>query len=119
VHVVPFVIADVASSGPLYARWFQSAGTQGKEPPARMKELMDKWRKAFGVPEKERIQLGKEVWKIAAEEVYIIGVIGMGPASMGVRVAKTNLGNIPSRQYNSPDGKTPTISRPVTFFWKK
>jgi peptide/nickel transport system substrate-binding protein len=118
-HVFPFEITSVASSGPLYARWFQSAGTQGKEPPARLRELMDKWRRAFGVPEKERIELGKEVWKIAAEEVYIIGVIGMGPASMGVRVAKTNLGNIPSRQYNSPDGKTPTISRPVTFYWKK
>ena len=39
-------------------------------------------------------------------------------ASMGVRVVKTNMGNIPSRQYNSPDGKTPTISRPVTFYWK-
>jgi peptide/nickel transport system substrate-binding protein len=118
-HVFPFEIAAVASSGPLYARWFQSAGTQGKEPPARMKELMEKFKRAYGVPEKERIELGKEVWKIAAEEVFIIGVIGMGPASMGVRVVKTNMGNIPSRQYNSPDGKTPTISRPVTFFYKK
>jgi peptide/nickel transport system substrate-binding protein len=118
-HVFPFEIAAVASSGPLYARWFQSAGTQGKEPPARMKELMEKFKRAYGVPEKERIELGKEVWKIAADEVFIIGVIGMGPASMGVRVVKTNMGNIPSRQYNSPDGKTPTISRPVTFFWKK
>ena len=118
-HVFPFEIAAVASSGPLYAKWFQSAGTQGKEPPARMKELMEKFKRAYGVPEKERIELGKEVWKIAAEEVYIIGVIGMGPASMGVRVVKTGMGNIPSRQYNSPDGKTPTISRPVTFFWKK
>jgi hypothetical protein len=84
-----------------------------------MRERMEKWKKAFAVPEKERTALGKEVWKIAAEEVYIIGVIGMGPASMGVRVAKTTMGNVPSRQYNSPDGKTPTISRPVTFFWKK
>jgi peptide/nickel transport system substrate-binding protein len=118
-HVFPFEIAAVASSGPLYARWFQSAGAQGKEPPARMKELMEKFKRAYGVPEKERIELGKEVWKIAADEVYIIGVIGMGPASMGVRVVKTNMGNIPARQYNSPDGKTPTISRPVTFFYKK
>jgi len=117
-HVFPFDIAAVATSGPLYGRWFQSGGTQGKEPPPRMRELMEKWKKAFGVPEKERIQLGKEVWKIAAEEVYIIGVIGMGPASMGVRVVKTNMGNIPSRQYNSPDGKTPGISRPITFYWK-
>src|SRR6266849_2570525 len=119
-HVFPFdTIAVVATSGPLYAKWFQSAGAQGKEPPARMKELMAKFKRAYGVPEKERIELGKDVWKITAEEVYIIGVIGMGPASMGVRVVKTNMGNIPSRQYNSPDGKTPTISRPVTFFYKK
>jgi len=117
-HVFPFTIADVATSGPLYAKWFQSGGTQGKEPTGRMKELMEKYKKAFGVPEKERIELGKEVWKIAADEVFIIGVIGMGPASMGVRVVKTNMGNVPSRQYNSPDGKTPTISRPVTFYWK-
>ncbi len=117
-HVFPFELAAVASSGPLYVKWFHSAGTQGKEPEPRMKELMEKWKKAFGVPEKERIQLGKEIWKIAAEEVYIIGVIGMGPASMGVRVVKNNMGNIPSRQYNSPDGKTPGISRPATFFYK-
>ncbi len=117
-HVFPFELAAVASSGPLYVKWFHSAGAQGKEPEPRMRELMEKWKKAFGVPEKERIQLGKDIWKIAAEEVYIIGVIGMGPASMGVRVVKTNMGNIPSRQYNSPDGKTPGISRPATFYWK-
>ena len=99
-------------------KWFQSGGTQGKEPEPKMKELMEKWRKAFGVPEKERIQLGKDVWRIAAEEVYIIGVVGQGPAAMGVRVVKNNLGNIPSRMYNSPDGKTPGISRPATFYWK-
>jgi hypothetical protein len=58
------------------------------------------------------------VWKIAAEEVFIIGVVGQGPAAMGVRVVKNNMGNIPSRMYNSPDGKTPGISRPATFYWK-
>jgi peptide/nickel transport system substrate-binding protein len=118
VHVFPYSVDNLSSQGPLYARWFNSAGTQGKEPPPRMRELMDKWRKAFSVPEEERIKLGKEVWQIAAEEVYAIGVIGMGAASMGVRIAKTNMGNVPSRQYNSPDAKTPSISRPVTFFWK-
>jgi peptide/nickel transport system substrate-binding protein len=117
-HVFPFEIAAVASSGPHYARWFQSGGTQGKAPTGRLREMMDKFRKAYGVPEKERVELGKEVWKIAADEVYIIGVIGMGPASMGVRVVKNSMGNVPARQYNSPDGKTPTISRPATFYWK-
>jgi peptide/nickel transport system substrate-binding protein len=116
--VFPYQIDTLASSGPLFARWFQSGGTQGKEPPAYMRDLMEKFKKAFGVPEEERVKLGKEVWKTAAEEVYIIGVIGMGAASMGVRIAKTNLGNVPARQYNSPDGKTPGISRAMTFYWK-
>jgi peptide/nickel transport system substrate-binding protein len=117
-HVFPFSVDTVATSGPLYAKWFHSGGSQGKEPPPRLRELMEKFQKAFGVPEEERLKLGKEVWKIAAEEVYIIGVIGMGAASMGVRIAKNNLGNIPARQYNSPDGKTPGISRPATFYFK-
>ena len=43
----------------------------------------------------------------------------MGPASQGVRVVRNNMGNIPARQYNSPDGKTPGISRPDTFYLKK
>jgi peptide/nickel transport system substrate-binding protein len=117
-HVFPYDPNTLASSGILFTQWFQSAGTQGKEPPPRLRELMEQWRRGFGVPEAERVKLGKEVWKIAAEEVYVIGVIGMGAASMGVRLAKVNLGNVPSRQYNSPDGKTPGISRPVTFYWK-
>jgi peptide/nickel transport system substrate-binding protein len=117
-HVFPYDPNSLASSGILYTQWFQSNGAQGKEPPPRLRELMEKFRKAFGVPEDERVKLGKEIWQIAAEEVYVIGVIGMGAASMGVRLAKVNLGNVPSRQYNSPDGKTPGISRPVTFFWK-
>jgi peptide/nickel transport system substrate-binding protein len=117
-HVFPFELASVATSGPHWVKWFHSAGEQGKEPEPKMKELMDKWKKAFGVPEKERIQLGKDIWRIAAEEVYIIGVVGQGPAAMGVRVVKNNMGNIPSRMYNSPDAKTPGISRPATFYYK-
>jgi peptide/nickel transport system substrate-binding protein len=115
-HVFPF--DATSSSGPLLGQWFQTNGQQGKEPDPRMKELMEKWRKAFGVPEAERIQLGKDVWRIAAEEVYIISVMGLGAASQGVRIAKNNMGNVPARMYNSPDGKTPGISRPVTFFFR-
>ena len=115
-HVFPF--DQGSANGSLNGLWFQTNGKEGEEPIPAIKEIMAKWRKAFGVPRAERIQLGKEIWATAADEVYIIGVIGLGPAAMGVRVAKTDLGNIPSRQYNSPDARTPGISRPATFFWK-
>src|SRR5260370_39002717 len=59
-HVFPFEIDAVASSGPLDARWFQSAGTQGKGTPARMRERMEQFRIAHGGPEKEWSRLAKE-----------------------------------------------------------
>ncbi len=104
--------------GPLYGLWYQSNGAMGKEPPPRMKEMLEKFRRGYGVPEAERIALAKEVWQIHTDEVYNIGVVGLAAASMGVRVVKNNVGNVPERQYNSPVVKNPTISRPVTFYYK-
>ena len=114
--VFPFEVNS--SGGPLYGRWFQSGGAEGREPPPRMQELMAKFLKAFGVPEAERVQLGKEIWQIALDEVYAIGTVGLSPAAGGTRIVKTGMGNVPAGQYNSPDGKTPGVTRPATFFWK-
>jgi peptide/nickel transport system substrate-binding protein len=116
-HLVPLTVATLAPSGPEYARWFHSGGKEGKEPTGRLREMMDLWVKGMGVSEEERITLGKRIWQIAAEDVYIIGIIGPGAAS-GVRVAKANMGNLPARMYISPDGKAESISRPVTYFYK-
>src|SRR5215470_8256233 len=47
----PFVFPSDSGSpmGPLYGLWYASAGAKGKTPPTRMRELMDKYRKSFGV----------------------------------------------------------------------
>ncbi len=115
-HIFPFSAGS--SGGTEFGVWFQTNGEQGTEPPEYLKTIMSNWRRAFSVPRDERILLCKEIWQLAVENVNNIGIVGPGPASMGVRIAKTDLGNIPSRMYNSPDGKTPGISRPVTFYWK-
>jgi peptide/nickel transport system substrate-binding protein len=116
-HLVWLSISTVAPGGPEYARWFHSGGKEGKEPTGRIRQMMDWWVKGMGVSDEERIKLGREIWKIAAEDVYIIGIVGPGAAS-GVRVAKLNMGNLPARMYISPEGKAEGISRPVTYFYK-
>jgi len=116
--VFPSDPAAGAWGGILYAKWFASGGTQGKEPFPRMRELMDTWSKALGVPEDEQIKLQREVWKINADEVFVIGIVGLSAASGGVRIVKTNMGNVPSRQWNHGDGKTEANSRTMTFYWK-
>jgi peptide/nickel transport system substrate-binding protein len=115
-HVFPY--DETGGGGQLFARWFQTNGQQGKEPPAKIKEVMEKWKKGFGVDEAEQIKLGKEIWATVADEVISAGVVGLAAAVSGVRVYKTNMGNVPARQFNSPDGKTPGTSRPATFYFK-
>ena len=104
--------------GPQLQLWRRTNGEKGNEPGAKLKEVMAKYVKAFGVPLEERIQLGKEIWRIVIDEAWIVGLVGQSPASLGVRVVKTDLGNVPARQFNNPDTKTPSISRPVTLYWK-
>jgi peptide/nickel transport system substrate-binding protein len=118
-HIPAFFPYDGGNAiGPLYGRWFASGGSKGKEPPARMRELMELYRKAFGVPREERIALAKEIWKIAVDEVWTVGTVGLSPGIQGVRVGKTTLGNLPARQWVSAVSDNPQISHPETFYFK-
>ena len=104
--------------GPLYGTWYSSAGAKGKTPPPRMRELMDKYRKTFGVPDQERTRLAKDVWKIALDELWIIPVVSNSPASQGVRVIKNNMGNIPARLWNSAVSDNPHVAHTETWYFK-
>ena len=104
--------------GPLWGQWLRSNGSQGREPTAPMKKLMALWKQGFGVPEAERIEIGKEMWRVAVEQQWAVGTVGLSPAVMGVRIVSNRLGNSPDRLYNSTDGMTPAPSRPETFFFK-
>jgi peptide/nickel transport system substrate-binding protein len=112
-------IGNGSFHGALWGLWFQTNGAEGEEPPASMQKILDNFRRGFGVPQEERIELTKEIWAIIIDEAYLIGVVGLSPAAMGVRIVNRDMGNIPARQYNSPDVKNPGISRPVTFFYKQ
>lgn len=113
----PYWLAQSAT-GPLYAMWYQSDGKEGADPPEWLKQVYDLFRKGYGVPDEARIDIGKNIWKILVDQCSQIGTVGLSPASMGVRVVKTNMGNIPSRIFNSPAVKNPSICRPATFYFK-
>ncbi len=98
--------------------WRIAGGRLGTKPEDAFKEVVAKYVKALGVPVEERTELGKEIWRIVVDQAWIIGLVGQSPASVGVRVVKNDLGNVPARQFNNPDVKTPAISRPVALYWK-
>lgn len=107
------------SIGPLYGQWYATNGREGKEPPPHLLKAIEKFRQGFSAPEEERIKIGKELWADAVDQVNAIGIVGLSAASMGVRIVKNTMGNIPARQYSSPAVKNPCISCPPTFFFKQ
>jgi peptide/nickel transport system substrate-binding protein len=115
-RVVP--TEPISDMGPLYGLWYQSDGRAGAEPIPVLKEMMELFKQAYFMTDEDRTRAGQEIWANHVDQVWTIGVIGLGSASMGVRVYKNELGNVPARQYNSPTVKNPSISRPQTFFWR-
>ena len=113
-----FPVDGGSPMGPLYGLWYSSAGAKGKTPPARMRELMDKYRKSFGVKDAERTKMAKDVWKIALDELWTIPLVSNSPASQGVRVIKTNMGNIPGRLWNSAVSDNPHVAHTETWYFK-
>jgi peptide/nickel transport system substrate-binding protein len=114
-----FPVDGGSSIGPLYGKWFASNGAQGKEPPPRMRTLMETFRRALGTPGEEHVQLGKEVWQIALDEVWAIGTVSQSPVITGVRIVKTGLGNVPERLANGAAGHSPGNNLPQTYYWQR
>jgi len=83
-----------------------------------MRELMDKYRKSFSVKDAERTKMAKDVWKIALDEMWMIPIVCGSPASQGVRVIKTNMGNIPERLWNSAVSDNPHVAHTETWYFK-
>jgi len=116
-HALP--VANTSGTGPGYGDWYSSGGTAGvaPDPDGSVAQVLEMFSTGLKATPDERIAIGQEIWKIITDEVWTIGTVGQSGAFMGVRVAKNNMGNLPTRQFNIQAGQTPNISRPSTFFF--
>lgn len=116
-HALP--VANSSGTGPGYGDWYSSGGATGvaPDPDGSVAKVLDMFSTGLKATPEERVTIGQEIWKIVTDEVWTIGTVGQSGAFMGVRVAKNNMGNLPSRQFNIQAGQTPNISRPSTFFF--
>jgi peptide/nickel transport system substrate-binding protein len=105
-----------------YAKWFASGGRKGTEPPESMqllKTAMEMYRKGLTVKDDERIRIGKELYKMHADQVWSIGLVGFGISIYGVYLANNKLRNVPARVLNTTLMKTPANTFPMTFYYEK
>jgi len=101
------------------AQWYYSQGKKGKEPTGNLRRLLDLYEKGKGLSFEERVRIGKEIWRIMAENVYVIGTVGDSPAFNGVVVVKNNFRNVPRIVPNTSVLQSPGIARPEQFFFDR
>ena len=102
---------------PAFGNWFASGGTKGEEPTAEYKkayELFDQFRATID-PAKQ-VEIGKQIVKARAENLWIIGTVGAVPS---IPVVKNNFRNVPENAVTDWIFMSPGNLDPAQFFFKK
>jgi peptide/nickel transport system substrate-binding protein len=106
--------------GAPYVRWYTSGGREGIEPPESLRSLKDAtemYRAALRAAEAERIEVGKELYRRHADQVWSIGVLGRGLSLNGLCLVNDDLRNVPSRIVGADHQRVPANLVPATLFY--
>ena len=97
-----------------WTRWYFSDGALGWEPPAQIKELIGWWETLRRTTdEDERIAMGKKILRSQAENLWALGVIGLGPHPV---VVSRKLRNVPPQGYWGWDSRWTWPYYPETWY---
>jgi peptide/nickel transport system substrate-binding protein len=105
--------------GSAYSQWYASGGASGVKPEdpnlLRVYELM---RSAPTKGEDDRNEDAREIWRLAADAKWQIGLVGQAPGSQGNRVVSNRMGNIPERICISQHCRPPWSARPEQWYFR-
>lgn len=105
--------------GNAHALWYASNGQRGVAPTEpEMRRAFELMRAASGQKTDERTRTAQEIWKLAVEQQWAIGLVGLSPAFMGVRVVNEKLENVPARTGVSQHIRTPWGAHPEQWYFK-
>ncbi|MBV7327965.1 ABC transporter substrate-binding protein [Chloroflexi bacterium TSY] len=108
--------ANISRIGPLAGNWYQSAGESGVEPTGDLRRVTDLTEQGKGASAEERIEMGQEIFRLNADNLWTIGTVGLTPMVMGTVVVKNNFRNVPETAFNTVVVQTPGSARPEQFF---
>lgn len=97
-----------------WANWYLSSGEQGEVPPPDIRQLIDWWvEMTTSMAEARRIELGKNILRSQAENVWTIGTLGLAPQPV---VVGNTLHNVPRRGYWGWDNRMTYPYHPESWF---
>ena len=102
---------------PAYGNWYYSGGQFGDEPPQYLKDMMtlyDEYKTT--VDRDEQTRIAKELLRKNAEEVFVIGTVGLTP---NVVVVKNDFRNVPETFTTDWIYMAPGTLEPCHFFFDR
>ncbi len=97
-----------------WRRWYFTDGTRGEEPPKQIKQLLGWWENLRrATDEKVRIEMGKKILRSQAENLWALGVIGLGPHPI---IVSDRLRNVPRQGYWGWDSRWSWPYYPETWY---
>ncbi len=116
----PIMTIPVSNTfAPLISKWYLNDGQEGVAPTGGLKRLLEIYEVGNSLPKVMRTELGKELWRIHSDNLYVIGTVGQSPAMNGVVVVKNNFRNVPDVAPNSATLQSPGVARPEQFFFEQ
>jgi peptide/nickel transport system substrate-binding protein len=103
---------------PLFNTWYNTGGTDGLEPSADAKKIVELIDKARTVGGAEQAAVAQELFKLWVDNCYEIGTIGLTPMVQGVVVVSNNMMNVPTALGNDWPLRTPGNGMPETWYFK-
>ncbi len=97
-----------------WSNWYLTGGEKGEEPPEDAKQLILWWEEmgtTMDIP--RRIELGKNILRSQAENLWTIGTLGLAPQPV---VASNTLRNVPHFGYWGWDNRWTLPYHPETWF---
>jgi peptide/nickel transport system substrate-binding protein len=99
---------------PLMYKWMGSGGKEGNEPPAELKRVIELYDLALATAdEAERLRLAHEMLRLHAENLWVIGTVGMLPE---IGVVKNNFRNVPESAVSDYTVHNPGNTHPSQYF---
>ena len=110
---------DTFNPAPLWGRWYQTGGAEGLEPPADhpVRRAMEMYGQYTSEADADRrAQIGKDLIRLSAEEIWSIGTVGVVPDPV---VVSRSLGNVPEQLLSEHLLSSPNNAGVIQFYFKE
>ena len=111
---VPMHVGQEVTQWPEWSRWYRSDGARGWMPPDKVRDLIAWWEVLRRTSDlQERIAMGKKILQSQAENLWALGIIGLGPHPV---IVSNRLRNVPRQGYWGWDSRWSWPYYPETWY---